>query len=353
MRLSRRHLLTGASALAAVGLGGVGLRAHNGRYYDGPVSDHFDGARFVDAHGVRPKRLGEVLRWYGSNDRASWPGRVANSLVDHPPSRVQGDLWRISFIGHASLLIQAAGLNILIDPIWSERASPVGFYGPRRVNDPGIAFDALPPIDAVLVSHNHYDHLDLATLSRLARTHNPRVVTPLGNDALMRSHDAAIRAEAHDWDDRVALAPGLAVTLAPMHHWSARGLHDRNWALWAAFVIETPAGRIYHVADSGYGEGRHFRAARARYGPFRLAILPIGAYEPGWFMRDQHMNPQEAVQAFFDCGAERALGHHCGTFHLADEPIDAPVAALAAARAAAGLAPDDFRALTPGEACQM
>ena len=159
----------------------------------------------------------------------------------------------------------------------------------------------------MLVSHGHYDHLDVATLSRLAAAHRPRVITPLGNDTIMRNHDPAIAAEAFDWHDRVELGAGVAVTLVPTRHWSARSLSDRNKSLWAWFVIETPAGRIYFVGDSGYGDGGHFRRARERHGPFRLAILPIGAYEPRWFMRDQHMNPAEAVQAFIDCGAELAL----------------------------------------------
>jgi L-ascorbate metabolism protein UlaG (beta-lactamase superfamily) len=178
------------------------------------------------------------------------------------------------------------------------------------------------------------------------------VITPLGNDTIMRGHDAAIRAEAFDWGDRVDLG-GVAVTLAPMRHWSARQVFDRNKALWAAFIVETPAGRIYHVGDSGYGDGSHFRAAAARHGPFRLAILPIGAYEPRWFMRDQHMNPEEAVRAFGDCGAELALAHHHGTFQLTNEAMDAPEQALVAAREAAGLAPEKFRVLKPGETWEL
>jgi L-ascorbate metabolism protein UlaG (beta-lactamase superfamily) len=221
------------------------------------------------------------------------------------------------------------------------------------VRDPGVAFDKLPPIDAVLVSHGHYDHLDLATLSRIAASHRARIITPLGNDSIMQRHDPAIRAEAHDWHDRLALGNHVAVTLAPMRHWSARGLLDRNKALWAAFVVESPAGRIYHVADSGYGDGYHFRTARERYGPFRLAILPVGAYEPRWFMRDQHMNPEEAIRAFRDCGAEAALGHHLETFQLTDEPIEAPRHALIEARAAAGISPERFRLLEPGEAWEL
>jgi L-ascorbate metabolism protein UlaG (beta-lactamase superfamily) len=139
------------------------------------------------------------------------------------------------------------------------------------------------------------------------------------------------------------------VTLVPTRHWSARGLTDRNKALWASFVIETPAGRIYHVADSGYGDGQHFRDARDRYGPFRLAVLPIGAYEPRWFMRDMHMNPAESVKALRDCGAQFALGHHYGTFQLTDEAIDAPVRALEAARVEAEIEPERFRILKPGQ----
>jgi L-ascorbate metabolism protein UlaG (beta-lactamase superfamily) len=260
---------------------------------------------------------------------------------------------RVSYVGHASLLIQTAGLNILLDPVWSKRASPFRFIGPKRVNDPGVAFADLPPIDVVLVSHGHYDHLDLTTLSRLAAAHRPRVITPLGNDTIMRNHDPVVRAEAYDWNDRVDIGACVAATLVPTHHWSARNLSDRNMSLWASFVIETPGGRIYFVADSGYGEGRHFRSARERHGPFRLAILPIGAYEPRWFMRDQHMNPAESVQAFIDCGAELALGHHYGTFQLTDEPIDAPLVALAEALKAAGIPADRFCTLRPGEVWQL
>jgi L-ascorbate metabolism protein UlaG (beta-lactamase superfamily) len=327
------------------------------RYYDGPVSDHFDGARFFDPHGVPPRSRRDLLRWFVDRhwrtNRSKWPAWAPSPFVDRPPARVEGAAWRISYVGHASLLIQTAGLNMLLDPVWSQRTSPFRFIGPKRVNDPGIAFADLPPIDVVLVSHGHYDHLDLTTLSRLAEVHSARVITPLGNDTIMRNHNPAIAAEAHDWDIRVDIGMGIAVTLVAARHWSARNLSDRNMSLWASFVIETPGGRIYFVADSGYGDGRYFRGARKRHGPFRLAILPIGAYQPRWFMHDYHMNPAESVQALIDCGAETALAHHYGTFQLTDEPIDAPLVALADALKVAGISPERFRALRPGQVLQL
>lgn len=323
------------------------------RYYNGPVSDHFDGERFYDRRGVAPRRQGDLLRWLVDRHRrgtkAKWPAWAPSPYTDRPPQCVEGRAWRFSYVGHASWLIQTAGLNILIDPVWSKRVSPFRFVGPKRVNDPGIAFADLPSVDVVLVSHAHYDHLDAGTLSRLAAAHRPRVITPLGNDAIMRNHDRAIAAEAYDWHESVDIGAGVVVTLVPTRHWSARNLSDRNMSLWASFVIAAPGGRVYVVADSGYGDGEHFRDARERHGPFQLAVLPIGAYEPRWFMRDQHMNPAEAVQAFIDCGAELALAHHHGTFQLTDEAIDAPRLALADALAAAGLPAERFRALRPGE----
>lgn len=323
--------------------------------YDGLVSDHFDGLHFFDPHGSPPKSLGEVLRWTFAvgRQRAVWPDWVPSGYADTPPPRIDGDKVRLSFVGHASWLIQTAGLNILVDPVWSERASPFTFAGPKRHNDPGIAFDALPGIDVVLVSHGHYDHLDVATLSKLAAKFSPRVITPLGNDVTMRSNDSAIKAEAFDWRDRVELGNHVAVTLVPTRHWSARGLLDRNKALWASFVLQTPAGKLYIVCDSGYGDGGHFRRVADAHGPLRLAILPIGAYEPRWFMKDQHMNPSEAVQALADCGAQQALAHHHGTFQLTDEAIDAPATALGVALDEAKIPRERFVVLKPGQVFEL
>jgi L-ascorbate metabolism protein UlaG (beta-lactamase superfamily) len=353
MNITRRRLL-GVLAGAAVAIGAPSMWISRMKTYAGPVSDHFDGMRFFDPDGAPPKSLGEVLRWqFGpGRQRQVWPEWAPSPHADTPPPFVSGNKVRLSFVGHASWLIQTAGLNILIDPVWSERASPLSWAGPKRHNHPGIAFDAVPKIDAVLVSHGHYDHLDVATLSRLAAKFSPRVITPLGNDVTLNSADAAIKAEAFDWHDRVDLG-GVAVTLVPTRHWSARGLFDRNKALWASFVVETPAGNIYIVCDSGYGEGKHFRSVAERHGPLRLAILPIGAYEPRWFMRDQHMNPSDAVKALADCGAAQALAHHHGTFQLTDEAIDAPVAALHAALDEAKIPRERFVALQPGQVVEI
>ncbi len=324
------------------------------RYYNGPVSDHFNGERFFDPFGVPPRSQRDLMRWHleRRSARAKWPRWAPSPYADRPPQRVEAGM-RISYIGHASFLVQTAGLNILLDPVWSDRASPFRFVGPKRVNAPGIVFADLPPIDVVLVSHAHYDHLDVATLSRLADAHRPRFITALGNDTIMRKHDRAIAAEAYDWRDRVEVGGGVAVILVPARHWSARTLSDRNMSLWASFVLETPAGKVYFVADSGYGGGRYFRRVRERHGPLRLALLPIGAYEPRWFMQAQHMNPAEAVQAFLDCGADYALGHHYGTFQLTDEPIDAPLIALAKALRAAGISAERFRTLYPGQVWEL
>jgi L-ascorbate metabolism protein UlaG (beta-lactamase superfamily) len=327
------------------------------RYYNGPVSDHFDGERFFDRSAAPSRGRGDLVRWMIDRNwrgtKARWPASAPSPYADKPPARVEGAVWRISYVGHASFLVQTAGRNILLDPVWSRRASPFRFVGPKRVNDPGVAFADLPPVDVVLVSHAHYDHLDVATLSRLAAAHRPRVIAPLGNDTIMRNHDASIAAEAYDWEARVDLEAGVVVTLVPTRHWSARSLSDRNMSLWASFVIEAPAGRIYFVADSAYGDGGNFRRARERHGPFKLALLPIGAYEPRWFMRNQHMNPAESVQALLDCGAERALAHHYGTFQLTDEAIDAPVTALADALRAAGIPDERFRTLRPGQVWEI
>ena len=351
--ISRRKLLTLGAGTAFVAGGGLYLRSDQARYHEGPLSDHFDGLRFFDVNGVSDKSINDRLTFWTTRYQANWPDAAPSPFADKPPRRVDDRTLRISFVGHASILLQTGGKNILIDPVWSDRASPFTFAGPQRRNLPGVAFDALPPLDAILVSHCHYDHLDVATLAALATPHRARVITPLGTDAIMKAHDASIAAEAHDWYQPVQIAPGFTVTQTPMRHWSARTLMDRNKALWSAFIIETPAGRIYHVGDSGYGTGHHFKQAREKFGPFKLAILPIGAYEPRWFMQDQHMNPADAVQAFIDTGAELGLAHHFGTFRMSAEAYGQPEREHDEALKAAGIPGERFRRLRPGEVWEI
>lgn len=311
---------------ATLGIGAcAGRKAMSGNaYYAGPVSDHFDGTRFFNPDGTPPRGLGDFLRWRFGGARAPWPDTVAVTQV-RPEARVAG--LRATMVGHATVLIQAGGRNVLTDPVWSKRVSPVQFAGPARVTAPGVAFAALPPVDLVVLSHNHYDHMDIDTLRRLHARDAMPVVTPLGNDTILRDAIPGIDVRAGDWEE-VVEAGGLRVRLLRCHHWSSRGPRDRRHALWSSFALDTPAGRVLAVGDTGYDEGRPYAAA-ARHGPYRFATIPIGAYAPRWFMAPQHQNPEEAVAGFRASGARHALGMHWGTFQLTDEPIAEPAERLA------------------------
>ncbi|WP_245440897.1 MBL fold metallo-hydrolase [Mesorhizobium sanjuanii] len=305
---------------------------------------------FFNPNGKPPGRFSDLLKWQLGGERSKWPAAQPSPFHQaRPAERVDGAELRLTMVGHSSLLIQTAGLNILTDPVWSPRASPLSFAGPKRVNPPGIIFSHLPPIDLVLVSHNHYDHLDLATLKRLKARHDPLVLTPLGNDAIIDQAVPGMRLSVHDWGDRVDIGKEVAVHVEPVHHWSARGARDRRMALWAGFVVETPAGKVYFAGDTGFHDGANYRLMAEKHGGLRLAILPIGAYEPRWFMAPQHQNPQEAVQGMKLCNAAHAAGCHWGTFQLTNEPIDEPARKLAEALDAEGLPQECFRALRPGE----
>lgn len=318
------------------------------RYYQGPPSDHFDGVRFFNpGQAQTAHRVRDLLRWRFSGERARWPAAVPLTPAK-PAPRVDG--LRITMVGHASLLIQVAGHNILTDPVWSQRASPFASAGPKRVTVPGIAFDDLPPIDIVLLSHGHYDHLDVATLRRLHAVHDPLMAMPLGNDSIVRAAVPGARCVAGDWWDCLALADGIATTLTPAYHWANRWPSDVRMALWSGHHLSTPVGTIWFAGDTGYEDGRFFADIRSRLGSPDVALIPIGAYAPRWFMAPQHVDPTEAVRIFGDVGAGRALGIHWGTFQLTDEPRDEPLEALAAAVSAAGMAPDRFVAAEPGRA---
>jgi L-ascorbate metabolism protein UlaG (beta-lactamase superfamily) len=316
-------------------------------YYQGPPGPHFDGERFFNPDIAAPsRRRGNMFsRWAGSTERATWPSRIAVT-PGRPPSRVEGDEMQVTWIGHATVLVQTQGLNILTDPIWSKRASPFSFIGPSRVRAPGVRFEDLPKIDLVVVSHNHYDHLDLPTLKRLWLRDRPQIVVSLGNDTILRNH--GIVSTALDWGGRLMLRPGIEVIVERNHHWSSRWFTDRNRALWSAFTIRTRGGNIFFAGDTGWGDGSWVTEA-ARRGPFRLAIIPIGAYEPRDFMRHHHIDPAEAVRIYEALVPARALGVHWGTFQLTFEPIDDPRQQLARLRVERGISPDAFIATEVGQ----
>jgi L-ascorbate metabolism protein UlaG (beta-lactamase superfamily) len=311
------------------------------------MSDHFDGRRFVNPSGAGVQPFSNAPRML-SERRTRWPRHVDVALQPLPPL-LDTAAAVVTFIGHSTFLIQTAAGNLLTDPIFSNRAGPYGLIGPRRVRRPAVRFDDLPAIAVVLLSHNHYDHCDLPTLRRLARRFDPIVVTPLGNSRLVRS--AGIRrVEELDWWQRAATSP-LPTTLTPAQHFSARTPFDRNRALWGGFVIGVGRRQIYFAADTAYAG--FFREIPRRLGPIDLALLPIGAYEPRWFMGAVHMNPAEAVRAHLDLGGPETIGMHFGTFQLAAEGIDEPLRALERARRETDTAPSRFRVLDFGESIQV
>lgn len=296
-------------------------------YYTGPITDHFDGKQFYHA-GLPPtdKSLLDILRWQLLGHHSKWPNSVPSRTGIKPAAHVEN--LRITCVGHASLLIQTARVNILVDPVWSDRASPFKRLGPRRRNPPAVALADLPPIHSILVTHNHYDHMDTATIRAIHAQHLPAIISPLGNDAVIHKNAPNVPVQTGDWWQSFDLSKEVRANIVPAYHWSARKLGDRRQALWCGFVIETPSGLIYCAGDTAYQDGRIFSEIRNRYGRPVVAILPIGAYAPRWFMNTQHTDPAEAVQIATDVGAQHLLGIHWGTFPLTDEPWEEPARLL-------------------------
>lgn len=309
------------------------------------ASDHCDGERFFNPGIDTDKRLGDLLRWRFSRRPARWPSCIADDDPPLPEAPRPGEV-SITYIGHATLLLRFAGVTVLTDPVFSERASPFRWLGPKRVRAPAIALDDLPKIDAVVLSHNHYDHMDLPSLRQLRDRWNPPVVTGIGNGRYLAARGVRNVTEL-DWWERAEAAPALSIAYVPAQHWSRRRLWDTNRMLWGGHVIEAGGARVYFAGDTGYPG--HFSAIAQRLGAPDVALLPIGAYEPRWFMAPQHMNPLEAVRAHRDLGARLSIAMHFATFPLTDEAIDAPATALAAARIELGIAEADFRVPGFGE----
>ena len=274
--------------------------------------------------------------------RKPWPDWVPSEYGERPPAVVPHGQARATFINHATVLIQTDNCNILTDPIWSYRCSPFSWAGPRRHRNPGLRFEDLPRIDVVLISHNHYDHMDLPTLRRLQATFQPRIITGFGNGSYLNNRGIRMVEELEWWDPATTTAACPKFTFVPAKHFSGRGLFDRNKTRWGGFTIETSSGCIFFAGDTGYGP--HFREIAERFGQIDLSLLPIGAYEPRSFMCPVHMNPAEAVQAHLDLKSAQSMGIHFGTFRLAFEGMDDPANDLIRAREAAGITADDFEA---------
>lgn len=335
-----------SKAHAPLGILGTLRSLAGGPGYRGPPSDHFDGRHFFNAGAPAGRSLADLLRWRWTARRRPWPEQVANRARPALPARLAPGEFALTFINHVTFLIQFDGLNVLTDPVYSERASPLRSRGPRRVRDPGLPFTELPPIHLVLVSHNHYDHLDIETLLRLHAVHAPQFVTSLGNRAFLLGFGLR-RVDELDWWQSVQVGQAAEVIMTPAQHWSTRGPGNRNRTLWGGFVLKAGARQVYFAGDTGYAS--HFKAIRTRLGRMDLALLPIGAYEPRWFMRDQHMNPDDAVRAHLDLQARNSIGTHFGCFRLTDEGIDDPVDDLARARAAGQVSAAEFQVLETGE----
>ncbi len=288
-------------------------------YYTGPPSDHFDGTHFFNPNEDIHRPFYKFIYWMLTRKPADWSKEVVEFKFDTPPSQVTDGL-RISFVGHATLLIQVDGLNILTDPIWSERASPVTFVGPHRKNPPGIHFDDLPKIDIVAISHNHYDHMDKTTIEALYKRDDPYFIVSLGNDEIIKGFISSNKIIPLDWYESHTVED-LKVDVVPAVHWSGRFALDKNKALWNGFVISTSLGRLYFSGDTALGSAKAFHEIRNRYGEMLFSMIACGAYEPRWFMKSAHNNSEDSAALFTILGSKYGYGMHHATFQLSDESI--------------------------------
>ncbi len=315
--------------------------------YKGPISDHFDGSKFLNSGGVKAKDALDVLKWLVNRKRGAWKQNTDEHYGKHPLGQFTDGI-RITFINHSTFLIQVDGLNILTDPIWSKRASPFQWVGPKRMKLPGIKFEDLPRIHVVILSHNHYDHLDLQTMRMVFGAHHPRIITPLGIKSFLDLQYITGVTEADLWGE-FELNNTVKIQLVPAQHFSGRGLLDRDATLWCGYVIKTSKGKIYFAGDTGYNK-QLFQDIGSQCGPIKISLLPIGAYKPNWFMSPIHTSPEESIKIHLDVQSQSSIATHFGTFPLADDGLDEPVEALHSARRKYNLQPEEFLILKEGEA---
>ena len=281
---------------------------------------HFDGKRFFNPDAPQAPGFRDVIRWKLTSRPEPSPSFLPDVEQSQPPPRVNDSALRVTLVNHSTVLLQQRGSNILTDPIWSERASPLSWIGPRRRRKPGVSWEDLPPIDLVLVSHNHYDHMDLPTLLQLAARRDSTFIVPACGARLLRSKDIGPVHEL-DWGESLSLA-NFTVHCVPALHFSARGIWDRNLTLWCGYMIESQQRLVYFAGDTAFGP--HFAQIREKFGSPHVALLPIGAYEPRWFMSSVHMSPTEAVKVHEILAVKTSIAIHHGTFRLADDGLDTP-----------------------------
>lgn len=342
--------ILGFLVIVALGISTLGWW-FSGPGYDGPASDHFNGTTFENLEEVEAKGFLDVLKWSFNRDEGEWTELTEKDVTfaKKPSPRVFNSL-AITYVNHATFLIQTGGLNILTDPVWSERVSPLSFAGPKRMRPPGLKFKDLPKIDLVIISHNHYDHLDIETLKKLNDWYSPKFIVPLGVDLYL--NQAGIKnTTALDWWDNNSVSETVSVTSVPAQHFSARGLFDRNKTLWSGYVLETDSGTVYFAGDTGYGE--FFKEIGERFKNITVGLIPIGAYKPQWFMSQIHVNPEEAIQVHKDLNAEISFGMHFGTFPLADDDMEEPVNDFLEAIKKPENAGVNFKLLTEGDTFRL
>lgn len=312
--------------------------------YTGDISANFDGKYFHNENKAH-NGVFVVLKWLLFRKPGAWSEPLNNNIYPKPQARVLEDKFSVTFVNHATVLIQVAGINILTDPIWSQRCSPVSFFGPKRIREPGISFDDLPPIDIIIISHNHYDHLDLPTLQKLVKRDKPKIIVGLGIKAYLDKNNIT-NANELQWWQHINLKRDLKLWSVPAQHFSGRGLGDRNKTLWMGFLISSPQAKIYFAGDTGFGP--HFGQIHERFGDIDVALLPIGAFLPVPIMRHMHMQPREALEAALVLHAKASFAIHFGTFPLADDGQHEPLEELKKAQALMSN-PPHFEALDFGE----